>query len=97
MRLKVLTTTLLIAGVLLMLGWPLIVGQRPSKGTSKVVVARWGVRSLVYFGATSGVWLSVAVSAWLLARQTQRDFLNQEKKNLNELIEGTLRDHGKKP
>lgn len=95
MRLKTLTTTLLVAGVLLMLGWPVFVGAKPAPTTPKKVIARWGVRSLVYFGVTSGVWLSAAVSALLLARQTRREFLLKEKENLQALIEGTLRDHGK--
>lgn len=97
MRLKVLTTALLITGVLLMLGWPFIVGSRPPRGTPKPEIARWGVRSLVYFGATSGVWLSAAVSAMLLAKKTKKEFLDQERKNLKDLIEGTLQDHGKRP
>lgn len=96
MRLKILTTTLLIAGVLLMLVWPLAVGGRPHHGASKKAFADYGQRVIVYFGVTSSVWLSTAMSALLLVRQSRREFLEQERDNLKSLIEGTLRDHDRK-
>ena len=96
MRLKVLTTTLLIAGILLMLAWPIAVGARPKPEAPRKVVALWGQRVIIYFGVTSSVWLSTAMSAFLLARQSKRDLIEQERENLKSLIEGTLRDHDRK-
>lgn len=95
MRLKVLTTTLLIAGLLLMFGWPVFVGIRPLKTAKHSVQVTWGRRALIYFGVTSAVWLSTAMSALLLARNMKREFFLQESENLKALVEGTLRDHGR--
>lgn len=93
MRLKVLTTTLLIAGLLLMLAWPIAVGTKPKPEASNRAKAVWGQRVIFYFGVTSSIWLSTAMSALLLARQSRRQFLDQERDNLKSLIEGTLKDH----
>lgn len=95
MRLKVLTTTFLIAGVLLMLAWPFVVGPRPPVEATNVQKALWGQKALLYFLFTASAWLMTAMSAFLLARQSHREFLEQERDNLKSLIEGTLRDHGK--
>jgi len=95
MRLKVLTTTLLIAGVVLLLVWPFVFNGRPRATASRLEKAQWGQRVLVYFGVTAGTWLATAFSAMMLARQTQRQFLTDERDNLKGLIEGTLRDHGR--
>lgn len=97
MRLKVLTTTLVVFGLLLLLAWPIAVGPRPAPNAPRRLKTEWGQRVLVYFGVTSGTWLATAASALLLARQARRQYLNQESHNLKSLIEGTLRDHGKQP
>ena len=97
MRLKVLTTTLVVCGLLLMLLWPVAVGPRPQEDASKIEQARWGQQVLIYFGTTASIWLSTAMSALLVMRQSRREFLEQERQNLKSLIEGTLNDHDRNP
>lgn len=97
MRLKVLTTTLVVAGLLLMLAWPLVAGSSPGKAATRAERVYWGRKLLIYFTVTASVWVCVAGSAVMLARQTRREFLKAERDNLQALIEGTLRDHGRKP
>lgn len=96
MRLKVLTTALIIFGVVLMLCWPLIVGERPPADAGAQVLAAFGQRLMTYFLITVGVWITVAVLAIVIARQTREQFLADERENLNKLIEGTLHDHNKR-
>ena len=96
MRLKVLTTALVIFGVILMLCWPLIVGERPPADAGTKILAAFGQRMMIYFLITVGVWMSVAVLAVVIARQTRDQFLAEERENLNKLIEGTLHDHNKR-
>lgn len=95
MRLKILTSTFLVAGVLLMLAWPFAVGARPPVDATSALKVMWGKKALVYFLLTASTWLMTAMSAFLLARQSRKEFLEQERDNLKALIEGTLRDHGK--
>lgn len=96
MRLKTLTTALLIAGIVLMLGWPFIVGQTPKKEAPRHTKVVWMRRALAYFAVTSGVWLSAATSAYLLSRRTRLEFMESERQMLQGLVEGTLQDHGKR-
>lgn len=96
MRLKVLTTTAFVFGLLCLLLWPLLLGPRPGPGASRQDLARYGLRFLTYYGVTSAAFVATAVFAVLLARQTRREYLERTRENLQDLIEGTLRDHGRK-
>lgn len=57
--------------------------------------AEWGARALALFGVTTAVWLSVAGLAILVARQARQEFLAQSRENLKNLIEESLKDHGR--
>lgn len=94
MLLKYLTTTLVVAGLALLLLWPFAVGARP-KSAPRQVQVEWGQRALVYFGVTCGVWLSCATSALFLVRQSRRNLIDWQRDNLKSLVEGTLHDHGR--
>lgn len=96
MRLKVVTTLLSVAGLLLLALWPWLVGTRPPESAPRVEVARYGVKVLAYFGLTCSVFITAAVSALILARRTRRQYLDATRENLQELIEGTLRDHDRR-
>lgn len=95
MRLRFFTTASLSAGVLLLLCWPWLVGSRPASSAPKQEIAQYGVRLLLYVSGTCLLFLLTAFLAILVIKQTQRDFLDRQKGNVTELIEGTLRDHGK--
>lgn len=95
MRLKVLTTALLIFGTLLLLCWPFILGPRPGPDSARAVMAQWGARSLTYFMVTSMVFLSAAFGAALIMRRNRLKYLDEMRSNVRDLIEGSLNDHGK--
>ncbi|MBS1723512.1 MAG: hypothetical protein JSS66_11225 [Armatimonadetes bacterium] len=96
MRLKVLTTTLLIFGVLLLIVWPFTVGAPPVKSATRRAKVVWATNAWTYFTVTASTWVAVAASAVLLARQARREFLTEERKILQGLVEGSLKDHGKR-
>ncbi len=95
MRLKVVTTALLVCGVLLLLCWPLILGEKPSPDAPRKELANWGARALTYFLLTSMAFLSAAFGAALIMRRNRQEFLLEAKRNVRDLIEGSLNDHGK--
>lgn len=95
MRLKIATTSFLIAGVLLLLAWPFAIGPKPVQASQKEL-AEYALRILIYFGITATTFLVTAILALLLVRQARRDFAKEAKENLKGLIEGTLRDHDRK-
>ncbi|MCW5937820.1 MAG: hypothetical protein KIT11_11005 [Fimbriimonadaceae bacterium] len=93
MRLRIATTTFLVAGILLMIGWPFIVGPAPRRDAPRSVQVAWGKRALAYFGVTSTVWLVTAACALGVIRQRRREIVEEQRRNLRELVEGSLRDH----
>jgi len=96
MRLKVLTTAFVLAGLALLILWPWLVGPRPDASAGRLALASYGQRLLMYFGVTALTWLGAAFCAWLLIRQTRREYLESLHKNVQSLIEGSLRDHERK-
>lgn len=94
MRLKVITTAFLILGIVLMVGWPWVLGRRPDVDASRAIKADYAVVLFYYFGATLGTWTTTFILAWIVARRTKAEVLKAEEENLRGLIEGTLRDHG---
>jgi hypothetical protein len=96
MRLKILTTAFVLAGIGLLVLWPWLVGHRPDASESRLALASYGQRLLVYFAVTALTWLGAAFCAWLLIRQTRREYVESLRENVQSLIEGSLRDHGRK-
>lgn len=94
MRLKVVTTVLFTFGILLLIGWPWIVGPRP-EGTRQVEAA-YALKLGVYFIVVLLTFFFAALSAFLLARRERQALREEAKQNIQELIEGTLRDHESK-
>lgn len=92
---QVLTTACVIAGIVLLVIWPFAL-RPPAHDAGRRVLAEHGIRSLIYFGGVSIVWLGAAASAWWLARLKLQEFHRLEQENLKSLIEGSLRDHQKK-
>lgn len=95
MRLRLATTVALVFGLVLLLSWPFVVGQRPAPNAPRQQIARYGIRVLAYFGVTAGVWLTTAVFAFLTLRQTRDQFVDEAKRNVRTLIEITLADHAR--
>jgi hypothetical protein len=94
MRLKVVTSTLLLAGLLLLLAWPFVVSGRPPKEAPPKELAQFGLKLLIYFLVTALTFLATAIAALFLARRAKDEYREQASENLKGLIEGTLRDHG---
>jgi hypothetical protein len=59
----------------------------------QIELARYGIRMLAYFGVTSLTWIGAATCAVILMRRMRRQFIEEQRKNLTEMIEGALRDH----
>jgi type VI protein secretion system component VasK len=85
------TTFFLLLGIGLLLVWPLAIGERPE--ADRAEMTRYGMRLLIYFGATTLAFLGAAICATVLARQTRQRFVDEAKRNLRDLVEGASRDH----
>ena len=93
--LKVLTTALLIFGLLLMLFWPAMIGHLPTHATAaarKYLLLRY----TLYFTTLVTDFFATMVCAWVLLRRARIQALEESRENLRMLIEGTLNDHKSK-
>lgn len=96
MRLKIFTTACVIAGLVMMALFPWILGMRPEgDAATKIALAEWGRMVLIYIAFTCFFCLAAFGGAIGVMRQAKREFLQETRKNLDELIEGTLEDHGR--
>lgn len=96
MRVKTVTTALLVFGIALLVGWPWIVGPKPPVNAPDAERLRYLLRYGLYFTVLLLTFFSTAVGAMLAARATRRQLREEAMENLHELIEGTLEDHGRK-
>ena len=96
MRLKIATSTLLIAGLLLLAGWPWLVGPMPKASEAgQRAVQDYAVRFGIFIIVVLLVWFITAMLAVLVARQARQAFREEAMENFQHLMEETLKDHGK--
>ncbi len=95
MRLKVITTILFILGILGVAALPFLLARVPGPGAGQQVRVNYSIGVFVFFGVLSVIWVAVAALALLIIRRERMAFAEEKKDNLNQLIEGTLKDHGR--
>jgi hypothetical protein len=97
MRIKVITLSLAITDLALFAACGLVLAGKPMKGSPKGEQVAFVIRS----GSLCILLLVCLLATWILAwrwmRQLREELLNQTRHNLEELIEGTLQDHERKP
>ncbi|MCB8933612.1 MAG: hypothetical protein H6534_09235 [Chthonomonadaceae bacterium] len=94
MRVKLVTTALLVFGIVLLVGWPWIVGAKPAATAPEQERLRYLLRYGIYFVTLLLTFFSTAVGAVLVARQARRQLKEEAMENFHSLLEGTLKDHG---
>lgn len=93
MRLKVFTTGLLVFGVLLLFATPWLLGPRPG-GTGRDAqeyVVKFGLLVIGLFT----IFATTAILAVIVARRERQKFREEAMENLKDLVESSLRDHGR--
>jgi len=96
-RLRVATTAVLIFGVILLFGFPVVLIRRPPATAPKADLANYTILIAVYFVLLIIVFFAIMILAWKLWRLQTEELAEKQMENLKELIEGTLVDHDKKP
>jgi type VI protein secretion system component VasK len=92
---KLATTLFLVAGLLLLAAWPWLVGPQPPASAGRQTLEEYVVRFGIYLILLLLVWFTTAVLAVLSARRARDAYREKAMENLQNLIEGTLQDHGK--
>ncbi len=91
MRLKSVTTVLLVAGLLFLLAWPVVVGHKPQPHTD--AYRDWVVRFATYVMLSVLIWVSVALSALFTVRGIRKQLARERAENLRALLEASSSDH----
>ncbi len=94
MRLKVVTTGLLVFGLAtLLLGYPYVLSKKPPMDAPDRAKAEFALM----LGVLAMVLLLVAVTLVILAlallRRTRMEAVDEARENMRQFVEGTLRDH----
>ncbi len=95
MRLKVVTTALLLFGVVLLITWPWMLGVRPAADAPEPERLRYLLRYGLYFLALIITFFAAGLGGFLIARRQRAEFREEAMDNLAHLIEDTLEDHAK--
>lgn len=82
------------SSVILMVGWPVLIGT-PPKGGTKAEMARYALKAEIYFPLVMVFLLATVIFAYLVGRRAREQYLTESAENLKTLIEGTLEDHRK--
>jgi hypothetical protein len=97
MRLKAAATFFLILGIAMLVAWPWIVGAQPDvKESGRRALEEYVVRFGIYIIAVLFVWFVTAVLAIMVARQARNAYREEAMLNFQQLMEETLKDHGKR-
>ncbi|MBI1755474.1 MAG: hypothetical protein HYR64_00010 [Fimbriimonas ginsengisoli] len=85
-------TALLIFGIFLLFAYPFLFREAPHTRYEKGLFA---IRLTTYVAILLLTFFGVALTAVVALRRARQELREEAKQNLRELIEGTLRDHGK--
>lgn len=94
--LKFWTTALLVFGLLLLMGSPILLMRRPVPGAPRDVRAVFAITMTTYVVVLLLVFFAVTYLSWRLIVKQREEYQAKHLENLKELVEGTLQDHQKK-
>lgn len=96
MRLKLLTSSALILGIMLVLMWPWVLRQRPRHvgdiSPPRREVGSFQVMFAGYVGVCAFSFMTAGCLAMLMMRRAREEFGRQAMANVQELVEGSMQD-----
>lgn len=96
MWLKPTTIILIIFSIVLLFAYPWAVGQRPVKGSPKAEQVAYLRRGAIYVGVEALALIGAITTSYLIARRARQEYLDQSSRNMEALLEATLRDHARR-
>ena len=95
MRVKTVTIVLFFAAFLLLLRLLYLLYDRPPQDAGQDELSRYAIELLITFAFTAFTFLGAAFASVIWVRRAKEEFLKENRENLRELIEGSLKDHEK--
>jgi hypothetical protein len=96
MWLKVGTTALMIFSVAMLFGYVWIVGPQPEPAAPRAEKIEFLRRWATFIGLEAVALIGSIVGAYLIGRKARKEYREQSRRNMEALLEATLRDHGQK-
>ena len=96
MWLKIGTTALMIFSVAMLFGYVWIVGPQPAPTAPRVEKIEFLRRWATFIGLEVVALIGSIVGAYLIGRKARKEYREQSRRNMEALLEATLRDHGHK-
>ena len=96
MWLKAITIFLMLFSIAMLFAYFWVVGPKPPADAPRAEQIAFLRRGAVYIGIEALALIGSLVGAYLIARRARQEYRDQSQRNLEALIESTLRDHGGK-
>jgi Na+/glutamate symporter len=96
MWLKAVTVVLMLFSVAMLFAYFWVVGPKPPSSAPRAEQIAFLRRGAAYVGIEAAALIGSLVGAYLIARRARQEYRDQSQRNLEALIESTLRDHAKK-
>jgi hypothetical protein len=96
MWLKIVTTALIIFSIVMLFAYLWIVGPQPPSTAPRAEKIEFLRRWAVFIGLEAVALIGSIIGAYLIARRARQEFREQAQRNMEALLESTLRDHARK-
>ena len=96
MWLKLITTILMIFSIVMLFVYVWIVGPQPPSSAPRAEKVEFLRRWAVFIGLEAAALIGSIIGAYLIGRKARQEYREQSKRNMEALLEATLRDHGRK-
>jgi MFS superfamily sulfate permease-like transporter len=91
-HLKIITAVMMVICLVMLLGWPMLLGDRPGPTAPRVENKAFAVKFVSYISIMVFCLLVAAVTSIGVLRRTAAEYRAQQIDNMRDLIEATLQD-----
>ncbi|MBN9504302.1 MAG: hypothetical protein BGO01_03480 [Armatimonadetes bacterium 55-13] len=96
MWLKTATTISIIFSVVFLFAFAWVVGPRPARSAPREAQIQYLRRGAIYVGVEAFALIASIAGAYMIARSARSEYMEQSRRNMEALLEATLRDHAQK-
>ena len=96
MRLKIITTALMITGVAMLLAFPLVIGPQPDRSEGQRALAEYAIKFGSYIIIAVLIFAGAIVCSIIMLRQIRKEMRQMAEHNMQAFVSGTLEDHATK-
>ena len=96
MWLKIATTFLMLFSIFMLFAFVWMVGPKPPSTAPRAEQIAYLRKGAVYVGVEALALIGSILGAYFIARRARQEYRDQSRRNMEMLIETTLREHSKK-